>query len=204
MQGGQKPAACLITILNKPVEDIWIADLRADFPEIDYDQEIKLFNDHWCVRTPPKSVKLAVRKWFIKAREIAADKHPNSNGIDKYHNQKYANMVATGLDTVTVPAPPAYLATISTEVAAAAALTWDKVKGRLHQVVNESNYNCYVDSTKGLGTNGQRFAIQAPTQFGADYLARNMLGVLERELAEVIGETVKLDIVAAAREEVPA
>ena len=64
----KKPSA---SILPEDIET-----LRKDFPDIDLDEQLKLFDDYWSEETRQlKKPKLALRKWLMKAREIKKEGH---------------------------------------------------------------------------------------------------------------------------------
>jgi len=82
------------TIAGHEVEANWLIDLNQEFVEIDFYQELKKFEDYWTGgRRKLKNVRLALRKWMIKAMEFFKEKHPGTD--TKFTKGKYGHMVAT-------------------------------------------------------------------------------------------------------------
>ena len=82
------------TIAGHEVEVNWLIDLNQEFVEIDFYQELKKFEDYWTGgRRKLKNVRLALRKWMIKAMEFFKEKHPGTD--TKFTKGKYGHMVAT-------------------------------------------------------------------------------------------------------------
>lgn len=60
-------------------EDIEI--LKKDFPDINLEEQLKLFDDYWSEdKRTLKKPKLALRKWLIKAREIKSIQKEGQSG----------------------------------------------------------------------------------------------------------------------------
>ncbi len=69
-----------ILIAGKEFNKEWLEALKAEFSDVDFDEQIKKFTDYWTDGNRTlKNPKLALRNWMIKAREIKQKQQPDDD-----------------------------------------------------------------------------------------------------------------------------
>lgn len=78
---------------------------------------------------------------------------------------------------------------------------WEAALGRLQLEVSKANFHTWLSKTIGLNYQDGKFVIGVPNTFVAEYLERNQRSLLEKALAGVIREDVRVEFRVAARTE---
>jgi len=72
---------------------------------------------------------------------------------------------------------------------------WEGVLGRLQLEVTRANFDTWLRETQGLAFDDGTFTVSTPSAFAAEWLEHRLHSLMEKTLAEVAGQELRLQIV---------
>jgi hypothetical protein len=154
-------------------------ELRAEFKDIDFDNEFKKFKLYWSEGGRKlKRPKLALRNWMEKARQILAENDARRASAQGHERQS---------------SPPAeFLVITDFEPDPKAEKVWAKALGELEKKVSGPNFRTWLAPTRVVSFKEDVFVVGVPSASVAKYLEENQRSLIERVIVGLTRTGVKV------------